>query len=102
MSEQKKETRSQEETKVATEAAIQKKAEDAKAKVPKKEGEVLFVSTGEENAAFMIRAGGVEVRAIRNKDTKSLIFRVPASVVSDFEKHEFVVNGRIKKVEDKK
>lgn len=90
-----KPTRSQQEAKAADAVNLEVKSKSAKAKVPASDDVVLFVSTAEEVAAFSIRAGGQEIRGIRNPDKRSLIFRVPAKLVDAFSKHEFVVNGRL-------
>ena len=93
-----KQTRSQVETKAT--AAAQLDAVSASAKKESRPDHVLYVSANKENAAFSIRAGGVKVRSIRNKDTGGLVFRVPTAIVKQFEAHEFVTSGRVVKAKE--
>ena len=69
------------------------------AKDQDQKGYTVFVSAHPESATFSIRAGGVEIRGIKDESKRGLVFRVPNDVVENFCRHEFVIGGRIVKAE---
>ena len=63
---------------------------------------VIYVSRKPESAQFTIRAGGKEVKSIRDRSERRIIFRVPPEVHDSFKKHPYVVSGRLIKAADAK
>ena len=80
--------------------AKSKRAKVAAAPVRALPSKVLFVSSNPEITAFPITVVGEEIRPRFCKEQEYLTWAVPDHLVERFAMHEFVVQGRITRVEE--
>jgi len=68
-------------------------------KTERENGDVFYVSSGEETNQFDIGLGDVKLRGVWDRTgSRRIIFRVPAAVHERFQSHSFVKSGRIRLV----